>query len=374
MRPPRVPSAPEELTADWLEGVLRESAPGLPRLVGIDGEEVGTGQVGRCLRYRLRWDHGTGEPRGRAPSSLIAKFASADPASREAGRSQSCYLFEVGFYREIAPTVRVRSPRCWFASIESNAVDHLLLLEDLAPARPGDQLRGCTELEAAAALVQLARLHAPRWADPSLRDIAWLEGPSEERAETVAELYAAVLPGFRERFRERLEPPVLERAARLQDRLTELLARPADPETVIHRDYRLDNLLFDEAASLAADPGEAPSVAVVDWQTVGRGAGASDVGYFLGTSLRRTGPPSGLEPLVRRYHRELQAHGVSDYRWRQCWRDVRAGSLGGLVMAVIASMLVGATDRGDAMFAAMARRSAALADALDADEVLGTSA
>ena len=41
---------------------------------------------------------------------------------------------------ELQSRVRIRTPRCYFAAIEGDGPEHMLLLEDLAPAVQGDQL------------------------------------------------------------------------------------------------------------------------------------------------------------------------------------------------------------------------------------------
>ena len=70
---------------------------------------------------------------------------------------------------------------------------------------------------------------------------------------------------------------------------------------------------------------------------------------------------------MARYHRALvDDYGVDDYPFDQCWADYVSFSPSSLMMAVFASMVVGRTERGDAMFMAMANRSAQMAADLDA--------
>jgi hypothetical protein len=139
------------------------------------------------------------------PATLVGKFPSDDPRSLQAAKDHRTYLLEVGFYRELQSTVAVRTPRCWHHALADDGARFVLLLEDLREARQGDQLAGCSVAQARAALVELAALHAPRWGDPSLEAIEWLEGPGAARAAATADLYAQVLPGFLERFGDRLD-------------------------------------------------------------------------------------------------------------------------------------------------------------------------
>jgi hypothetical protein len=73
---------------------------------------------------------------------------------------------------------------------------------------------------------------------------------------------------------------------------------------------------------------------------------------------------------VETYRDGLEAYGI-DYDLDACWNAYRRFSFAGVRMAVIASMIVVQTDRGDDMFMAMASRHAQQALDLDALEFLG---
>jgi hypothetical protein len=110
---------------------------------------------------------------------------------------------------------------------------------------------------------------------------------------------------------------------------------------------------------------------VVDWQTTRLGCGPHDVAYFLGNTfadpaMRR----ASVERLVRRDHEALLRYDIGAYSVEQCWDDYRRHSYASLVMAIIASMIVGRTARGDEMFLVMAKRSARMAADLDAAGLL----
>jgi aminoglycoside phosphotransferase (APT) family kinase protein len=212
--------------------------------------------------------------------------------------------------------------------------------------------------QATAALRELAALHAPRWGDPSLARIEWLEGPSGERARITSDFYRLVLAGFVERFGPKLDASAVRIIERLAEVLDHELALDDAPQTIIHRDFRVDNLLFGDGIT-------APPVTVVDWQTLGRGAAASDVAYFLGASLRSEERRANERALVELYLSELARRGVRDLDSDRFFDQYRRHSTSGIVMAVVASMVVEVTERGDAMFLAMARRHAA--HAIDAD-------
>lgn len=73
---------------------------------------------------------------------------------------------------------------------------------------------------------------------------------------------------------------------------------------------------------------------------------------------------------MRGYHRELVAAGVA-LSWDECWRRYRHGSWYGAYLAVVASMLVERTPRGDRMFATDVERHVRHAVDLDAIDVIG---
>ncbi|MBS1837510.1 MAG: aminoglycoside phosphotransferase family protein [Actinobacteria bacterium] len=339
-----------EMTPAWLDDALGLSGP--EAVTSADAAPLGTGQMSDS--YRVLVTHSDG-----SVTRLIAKLAATDPTSRATGLMLRAYEKEVRFYQELAPTLGIRTPRVYAAEIDTATGSFVLLLEDLAPAAAGDQLTGCTPRQAHAALAELVELHAPRWGDPTLRDVEWLLGDRGPARDMMIGLLPGLWDGFRERYSERVGDDV-RRAGDLVFARLAAFYRDREPATIVHGDYRLDNLLF--------DPGNG-SVAVLDWQTCTVGPGPADAAYFVG---------AGLLPEVRRveeaglfdhYHRGLVAAGV-DVTRDECWEAYRRGTWAGLVMAVGASMLVERTERGDDMFMAMASRHACHALDLDAADLL----
>jgi hypothetical protein len=270
----------------------------------------------------------------------------------------------VRWYQEIAPTVGIRTPECHHAAVEPDTGWFTLVLEDMAPAVQGDQLEGCTVDQAALALEELAKLHAPRWADPTLLELEWLHKGDEAASGTIM-IVQGLFTGFRERYADRLSVEQLDLASRVAAGLPYLFAQRAGmPVTVTHGDYRLDNMLFGTG-------GNGTPLAVVDWQTAGTGPGLADASYFLGAGLLPEDRRKHERALIEAYHQALIAGGVEGYDWDTCWTDYRRFSYGGLVMAMAASMLVERTDRGDDMFMAMATRHCEQILDLDATEFLG---
>lgn len=350
----------DDVTAEWLGTSLVAAglAPTGSQVVAFTAERIGAGKVGDNLRYQLTW-----APPEAGPATVVGKFPSDDPASRMAGIALGNYDREVRFYRELAPTLAVRAPTCHRAELDEGSGRFSLLLEDLAPAEVGDQLTGCSLDEAAAAVAALVGLHAPRWADPTLaRHEAWLMPKVVGGGELLAQLVGALVPGFVERYADALPAEVLVVVEQMGEALPRWMALPEGPLTVTHNDYRLDNLLFRHAGSTT-------EVAVVDWQTVGLGPGIADVSYFLGAGLLPHDRRDHEEQLVRDYGDALAASGV-DVAFDALWREYRRSAPAGLVMAILASSVVGADERSDAMFCAMAERHAVQLADLDSLSLL----
>lgn len=355
----RIPT-PETITAAWLTDRLREAGHPTAEVRGFTSARVGTGQIGRCIRFELQVEGG--DPT--TPRSLIGKFPSDDPTTRQTGVLLRNFIKEVSFYRTLASRLTISVPRCYHAAIEGAGPEFALLLEDLAPARQGDQLAGCSVDVARAAVLELVGLHAPTWCDGSLRGVEWLGEPNEATAELVRGLYRAQLPGFLERYAARLAPDETAIIERVADSTGAPFEPVADPFALVHVDYRLDNLLIDEAI-------EPPRIAVVDWQSITLGNPLADVAYFLGAGLLPEDRRRAEAAIVRAYHEALVRRGVQRYPFDRCWNDYRRGAFAGFAVTVIASMMVQQTARGDEMFVVMARRHSRHALDLGAEAFLG---
>lgn len=342
----------DELTAEFLTAALAAHL-GDTTITAVKAEPVGTGQVSDSYRLRLSYD-GPAD----MPPTLIAKVPAADLASRSAARTFRTYEIEASFYDQLAPGLPVALARCYYAAYDAELDEYVVLLEDLAPALPGDQLAGLHPEEAAAAVAELAALHAAGWDRPELAALPWLNRSGPEAAALLAAAISDLYPGFRDRYGDRLEQGTLTLIEEFLPNAGSYLAGTDEPRTIVHGDFRADNLLFGRDRPV-----------VLDWQTAGFGAAAGDLSYFLASSLPVAARRRYEEALVRRYHAGLLRRGVK-LSWPDCWAGYRRHAFGGIVMDIIAAMFVQQTDRGDQMFATMARRHARHALDLDALEML----
>jgi len=338
---------PDDVTGEWLSEVFGTA-------VEMAGQQrIGDGLVGMNLRVALT------SANDDVPESVVIKLPSPDETSRMTGVALRNYERESKFYVDVAATIDMHVPRCYHSEWTQETGDFVIVLEDLAPAEQGNQITGCSIDIARTAVLELARLHGPRWDDSSLAGIEWLSrnnGPQDTMM--LVGMWGMVFANFRDTYAKYLDDDRLALLERFGARLGEWVDGRDGPLTVTHGDYRLDNLMF------ATPAGGAP-ITAVDWQTPGHGSGLSDVAYFLGAGPLPEDRRRIERELVAEYAQLLRSdYGVEiDDAW--AWEQYRRDAFAGVVMAVIASQIVGSNERSEAMFAAMATRH--LQHALDLD-------
>lgn len=310
------PEEPDALTVAWLDEVLRRARTlADARLATLRTEALDrTGIFGNIVRCRLTYD---GSPEI-SPDSLIAKFAPQDPELRrlilESGGSPA----EVLFYQRLAERSAISTPRCYYAAIDASTGAFLLLLEDLAWARPGSWRAGCTPAEALPTVRAAARLHAAWWESS---DLAALDGLSVGRPEFVREAMPSAWPQFLERLGSSVPAALVEIGSRLVRHFADLDDQLSSrPLTLIHNDYHLDNMFFGSAT-------DRNPVTVLDWQFLCIDRGMKDVAFFLGGNLSADARRTHEQKLLRVYHSALQDGRVVGYSWERCIRDYRLSLL-----------------------------------------------
>ncbi|MEE9277758.1 MAG: phosphotransferase [Dehalococcoidia bacterium] len=360
-----IPAGPGDLTAKWLSEALRSSAVlGDGTVTTFDTQIIGEGVgiMGQLARVSLQYEGG--KPSG--PPSLVAKFPTPVAENRAVAQMFGFYEKEVRFYQEVAAAAPVGTASCYYAAFEPSSGEFVLLMEDLADARPGDQTQGCTPEEAELAVREIARMHAAWWDDGKLDGLRWL--PSFTHP-----MYMQGLPGTFQQawmgtvqnFGSHLPPNVRSLGDRFHEAIPDMLRRLArPPHTFVHGDYRLDNFFFRDGT------GDRP-LAIVDWQICGRGRGPYDVGYFLSQSLDPKSRRMHERDIVQAYYDALVAGGVREYSMDDCWEDYRLATLHCLIYPVV---VCGATDvgneRGLRLATAILERSVAAIEELNAYDLI----
>jgi hypothetical protein len=321
-----LPKHAHEIDGEWLTGALRASGviDAATTITEVDIEPVaaGVGFMGEVARIRPTYEGAAG------PSSLIAKIPTQDAHVRELLAPARVFEREARFYLDLAPHLDV-TPNAHHVGIDDAAGDYVLLLEDLGHLRVGDQVDGASADDAAAALEALAHLHATFWTSPRLDELDWMPRIDDPGMKIGREIYAASLPGFMDVFGDALAGADMEVVERFSENVHQLMDRfAAMPHTIVHFDYRLDNLFF------GGDVG--PGVTMIDFQASTKGGGAYDVGYFLSQNLRTEVRREHEDDLLRTYHDVLVADGVDGYPLDRLREDYRVGVLYGWIIPVYA--------------------------------------
>jgi Ecdysteroid kinase-like family len=328
---------PSDLTASWLAAAI-----GAGVVADFAVERIGTGQMSECYRVALTYaDAGSN-----GPESVVLKVAATDPVSRQTGLALGLYEREVRFYGDIAPRLGGPIAPCYHAAIDTATGAFDLLLGDAGPAVVGDEIAGATIEQAKLAVVELARLHGPLLGDTSLAEASWLNREAPLNQAMISQLYG----GFIERYGDQIAPEHRVVCERLVAAFDGYLAQESEHgriQGLVHGDYRLDNMLFGTAEADRA-------LTVVDWQTVSWGPALTDLSYFLGCALSTQDRRAEYEALLRAYHEELGP--AAPITFDDVAEGVRRQSFFGVMMAIVSSMLVERTERGDRMFMTMLER------------------
>ena len=325
------PTTTTEITADWLTGALRESgvigADASVSSVSIEPGSAGVGFMGEVGVLDVAY-----EGADDAPARIVAKFPTQSPEIAAMMRPTRVFEREHRFYATLAQNTPVRTPEAYHIVCETNPdpevpETYLLLMEDLGSLTEGDQVAGVSIDQARAALVGLAQHHAAFWNGAGLDDadfIPVVNGPLNQAGQGI---YEASLPGFKQVFGDVITPEMEALADAYTEANPRLLdALAAMPNTLLHFDYRADNLFFDDDGS----------VVVIDWQAISRGGGAADVGYFMSQNLSIDDRRANEDALLHAYHDTLVANGVSDYDYDTFFNDYRLGVMYGWIIPVFA--------------------------------------
>ena len=338
-----IPARPTDVTPEWLSAALRTGGQAVE--VGeVDIVPVGTGQTGATYRIAVTY---AANP-ARMPETFVVKLPVQDDAVK--GGVTLGYLSEVAFYARVADKMAVPMPRCFYSDIANEGADFVLLLEDMSPAVQGDQIAGATAQQARLAVTALAGLHGPSWCDPVWLDVAEIAMPKpgdEPAIKGLGDIARMAVDMTLEKLSAHVDDADRETATAAMSVVTPWLLGEHDRYSLMHGDYRLDNLLFDP---------ENTRVAVVDWQTMGIGLPARDLAYFTATSLQPELRSAIEEQLVDDYHEALLSYGVTDYDRETCWRDYRLGMMQAPLITTLGCAFASSTERGNAMMVVMLQR------------------
>jgi thiamine kinase-like enzyme len=329
-----VPFSREEIDPAWLTSALRDSGVIAEEEVvdvthRVIGEEAGF--LGEVAILNLKYS----DPASTAPASMVLKIPTA-LKNRVMGQLMGVYEKEIRFYNQLQPELSIRSPRHYYSALSAaddpgvvlerlKKLDqqpiwviallavvmrwlfglmprrYVLLIEDVSHHRLGDQSQDSSDDDVERALTTLARLHGQFWGSEALDKMSWIspvdltgkliEIANKQAIKKYREANAASLSDSQYKLLDWIEANGLE--------LTALQGR--HPRTLLHGDFRVDNLCFDDTAGEAL---------VLDWQTMVAGSGGMDLAYFLSNALPLEASEERVNELIEFYRQGLAREGV----------------------------------------------------------------
>ncbi|WP_309742744.1 phosphotransferase [Roseobacter sp. N2S] len=316
LMPLPIPESADAITPEWLGAALgRRVATCCVQRIGQNESFTG----GSLLRLSVAYETGAG------PASYVVKLSPKRPALRASlARANQR---EVGFYKSLPARNSLPVPRCYYADFDANSGTSVTVVEDFPAARSVSFTKGCSASDAGTVVRAMAEIHGTYW---QASDLDHLEGPSlfaEFDFPSAWAVYAESLAQIQP------DTPLPDRFRAVGDFLAQNGAEVFEhllnngPRTCLHRDLQVDNVLFAEQGPI-----------LLDWQFMGQGKGAFDLGYFLISSLDPDVRRGAQDRLIAEYCAALRAQGVTDYPLAECRRDYVMSVAGKFLLSVIATV------------------------------------
>jgi hypothetical protein len=346
------PKTIEDICAPWMTEVLRGAGilrRATVRAVDVHAIGQGVGFLSGRARVTITYD----QAEEGAPATVVVKLPSSIKEGGDFAKSTHAYEREIRFYREVAPRTPIRVPRMFATVLEPAAGAFILVMEDLKGLTAGDQVSGMSRVQVLAAVQTIAPLHALWWNGDRRQALPWV--PSVEQQLQMLSLTPEAIrkawPLFLETFGGSLPPGGRALGERIIRHLEGILAAFVQgTRTLVHFDYRADNLFLDDLTRKAP-------IVVVDWQLTMWGLGAYDIARLAGGSIPPTERGGHHEEIVGRWHQGLTAGGVTNYPRDQAWHDYRLSAIMAMLNPVLVHyMFKTGGRRGTALGAAMTER------------------
>jgi len=369
---PDVPYQESQISAAVITKLLQKSGtlPANAVIQDVKHKKFGAGEGLASDMHRLTISYGpNADPSW--PTSLVLKFGPTGLGNKILmDVVLNLFLKEHLFYaRDMPNTTGMPAPKCYFSSYGGYART-CILLEDLAPARPGDQITGVSAEDMKTGLLALAKMHAKFYnkvgASPETKD--W---PGRQQDTGFKSMIKKLFSDSREPFcsPELLKtfkltpadiPNLLELVqffaddkyeAYLKNDLNdykELHAKSQFGTTLCHGDFRTDNVFF------KCNDGK---LRIIDFQLVREDHPSFDINYSFYNSLQVEVRREHEMALIEAYVTEMRRLGT-DLGMVEFLLSFQKTLVSSLFTQVVASKAVDptATERGTQLFQALFTR------------------
>lgn len=294
----QVPHSIEDISADWLTGVLNKDCPG----VTVNSCNAETVIHGTATKVRLMLTYDDPENAQHMPPSMWFKGGlekhSLDPVMLKV------YEGEAHFYSTYAPELKLNSPKAYASYIDRVSGESFLLLEDLLDrdAIFGYATEPATPALASQIVEELARLHARYWDDKKIAEDRWLDGGGP----VTHSLYDLFQLSTWERCK------ALPRGEFIRGELDNFECLTSAIKRVIHHNIEHANCLVHGDAhhgnTFYTPDGKS---GLLDWQGPTRNIWAHDFAYYVITALSVEDRRHAERDLVNHYIRSIAQYGIT---------------------------------------------------------------
>lgn len=302
-----VPARPGLLSTAFLQRILGDAVV----VAGFEWQALEVGVISEVVAVRVFLESAEGE--SSSERQLVAKFL------RPEFPFESMFLVESKFYASFgagdsssssavdsAASLPFEVPKPIFTS------NVLIVLERVPSVETHTCLQGCPASRISVLVAKLAQFHTRLWS----HDCSGLSVPAgigsnlsgEAKKEKFPDLWAAYLDDIP------LESDDRSRLTELCEHLsanTELLQRTHElvdsgPQTLIHGDYHVANILFPSGASADDE-----RVWLLDWATCGKGNPMRDLAFFFIVSVTEHDRREQEQHSLELYHSTVQTERLA---------------------------------------------------------------
>lgn len=323
--PTSVPRTLSDVDPEWMTAVLGQHFAG----ADVAQVTVTTASYGSAYRATLAIEYAQrGDGLRQPPSTAVLKTSLSGQVISDTEMPdfwlptmRALNAAEIHFYRGGHGTTMLgdRVPENWYAREESGAT--AALLEDLGQR---DGIRFCSFDDPlgrdgmAQVLEVLARLHAARWADPTLLTAPLPDGLQFGTLDALLSEENWVTQLSRPRGAR--VPTELADRARMVRAFCALNALKHDgPACLLHGDPHIGNLLFDDGGA-----------GLYDWQLFSSGHWAYDVVWAMAGAMTIHDRRAHERDLLAHYPGALAGYGAEAPDFDSAWKSYRTFAIAGL--------------------------------------------
>jgi hypothetical protein len=317
-----IPKRTKRITSEWLNEVLHET--GYLKDLNIESISrepwgAGEGFVSDMARLTLTYDKESPE----LPKTMIVKMPTTFRTALTVALQYNLYEKEIRFYTEVAPKSPIRVPGLIYSDYNSDAKKYILILEDCSCHKMVDQVEGLNFKQTKQAIFSIADFHARWWDAPDLFSFDWIPKPKDEIITTAfinTFRNSWDLAGKSEKFLDFLPEGGREVGEKVYKHFPWLLNNVPDENlTIVHFDYRADNMFFD------SENNKNPII-TFDWGGALISGGILDIAYLLAGSIKLDLRRQIEEEMIKLYMKRLEENGITgidfDYIWELYLRSL----------------------------------------------------